>query len=224
MILFLIIMIIPSFLSKQIKLRTLILDSEIFIEINGTGNQRILSEEAEIPTYMELNGSSITPTKILYNLSEQYNTIKMKWNTSLSICNSMFKELRSITKINLTNFDSSQVTDMSNMFRACSSLKSIDFSNIDTKSVTDFGYMFYECGSLISLDLRNFDTSSAKAMNQMFFVCANLKTLDLSIFNTSLVTNMAQMFYGCFALISLELVNFNTSSVTTMNQMFYYCK
>ena len=101
---------IPSILSKHIELRKLILDNEIIVEIKGKGDQRILSEEATIPSYMELNNDSIEPTKVLYNLSIENNTIKMKWETPLVACNSMFKGANAITKINFSNFDSSQVT------------------------------------------------------------------------------------------------------------------
>nr|WP_255300775.1 BspA family leucine-rich repeat surface protein [Listeria monocytogenes] len=36
----------------------------------------------------------------------------------------------------------------------------MDVSNFDTNSVTNMSYMFYKCAGLEELDLSNFDTSS----------------------------------------------------------------
>jgi len=106
----------------------------------------------------------------------------------------MFYDLKNITKIDLSKFDSSQVTSMAYMFTGCNNLKSIDLSNFNTSSVTNMGYMFYACNKLISLDLSNFNTLSVINMIGMFTYCKNLILLDLSNFNTLSVTNMDSMF------------------------------
>ena len=41
---------------------------------------------------------------------------------------------------------------MSYMFFMCSSLKDLDLENFDTTKVTDMTHMFYECRSLKKLD------------------------------------------------------------------------
>ena len=86
---------------------------------------------------------------------------------------SMNKEGHSkrIQKIDLENYDTSQVTDMSMMFARCSSLKSLDLSGFDTSRVTDMSSMFYGCSSLNSLDLSGFDTSCVKNRSMMFYGC-----------------------------------------------------
>ena len=98
-----------------------------------------------------------------------------------------------------------------------------EISNIDTSNVTDMHYMFYNCSHLTSLDLSNFNTSNVTDMQSMFYNCSNLTSLDLSNFNISKVTNMNFMFNNCSNLTSLDLSNFNTSKVTNMNSMFYNC-
>ena len=42
------------------------------------------------------------------------------------------------------------------MFYKCCSLISLDLSNFNTKNVSNMGFMFYNCSSLISLNLSNF--------------------------------------------------------------------
>ena len=88
--------------------------------------------------------------------------------------------------------------DSSYMFGADSFHKSnildLDLSNFDTSKVTDMQYMFGGVNNLTTLDLSNFDTSNVTNMEGMFYNMYNLTTLDLSNFNTSKVTDMNSIF------------------------------
>ena len=131
----------------------------------------------------------------------------------------MFSGMSSLTTLDLSNFDTSQVTDMKYMFRDMSSLTTLNLSNFDTSRVTNMEVMFYGMSSLTSLDLSNFDTSQVKYMNYMFSYMSSLTTLDLSNFDTSQVAYMISMFSGT-SLTSLNLSNFDTSKVMNMSNMF----
>ncbi|MBO5179324.1 MAG: BspA family leucine-rich repeat surface protein, partial [Clostridia bacterium] len=98
-----------------------------------------------------------------------------------------------------------------------------DVSNFNTSKVTDMGLMFYYCSSLTSLDISNFNTSAVTNMSSMFSSCSGLTSLDVSNFNTSAVTNMYYMFSSCSSLTSLDVSKFDTSSVTSMSSMFQSC-
>ncbi|WP_276414706.1 MucBP domain-containing protein, partial [Lactococcus garvieae] len=76
----------------------------------------------------------------------------------------------------------------------CSALTTLDLSKFDTSNVTSMNYMFYGCSALTTLDLSKFDTSNVTSMNYMFNGCSALTTLDLSKFDTSKVTTMNYMF------------------------------
>ena len=134
-----------------------------------------------------------------------------------------FSANTTLMNLDLSNFDTSKVTDMVYMFYNCGALTSLKLSNFDTSSVTSMGGMFANCGALTSLKLSNFDTSKVTSMASMFYSCGALTSLDVSNFNTSNVISMASMFYGCGALTSLDVSNFNTSSVTNMSSMFGVC-
>lgn len=108
-------------------------------------------------------------------------------------------------------------------FSGSSSFNNIDVTNLDTSNVTNMKYMFYNCSSLKTLDLSNFNTSNVTDMDYMFHGCRLLTSLDLSSFDTSKVTTMSHMFGSCSALVSLDLSSFNTSNVTNMNRMFLNC-
>ena len=89
------------------------------------------------------------------------------------------------------------------MFTDCSSLKSLDVSNFDTSKVTDMSYMFQGCSSLQQLDISNFDTSKVTAMYYMFHTCSSLKSLDISWLDASSVSTTISMFYICKSLLSI---------------------
>ena len=126
-----------------------------------------------------------------------------------------------LTTLDLSNFDTSQVTDMSYMFYWMSRLTALDVSNFDTSKATNMNKMFSRTDKLITLDLSNFDTSQVTDMSYMFDDADNLTTLDLSNFDTSKVTNMDHMFSNTYNLTTLDLSNFNTSKVTNMGSMFF---
>ena len=129
-------------------------------------------------------------------------------------------KLKGILDIDLSNFDTSQVTNMSGMFSGMRNLTTLDLSNFDTSKVTDMSFMFGSMSNLTTLDLSNFNTSKATNMSEMFLGMANLTSLNLSSFDTSKVTSMRYMFLGISSLTVLNLSSFDTSQVTDMSDMF----
>ena len=139
-----------------------------------------------------------------------------------NIC-AMFRDCNNLIHINLSNFDTKNATNMNSLFNGCNNLTNIDLSNFDTKNVTNMAHMFYGCNNLNNINLSNFDTQNLTYMGSMFKNCNNLTNIDLSNFNTKNVTNMAHMFYGCNNLNNINLSNFDTQNVTNMNGMFSGC-
>ena len=98
------------------------------------------------------------------------------------------------------------------MFKGCKSLTSVDLSNFNTTGFTDFADMFAGCESLRDAKLGGVDTSDAKYMDGMFRGCKSLASLDVSGFDTRNAKSMSSMFEGCSSLASLDLSSFDTSS------------
>ena len=61
----------------------------------------------------------------------------------------------SLKELNISNFNTNNVTDMSGMFDGCSSLKELNLSNFDTNNVTDTSFMFHDCPYELKLKIRN---------------------------------------------------------------------
>ena len=174
--------------------------------INGNKKNKIYSDE-------KLVIKSGTKIEIYYDLP--LNTLESYFSINYD------SNADKIEQIDLLNFDSSSVTDMSSMFFGCSSLKLVELSNFDTSSSIKMNFMFFGCSSLQIIDLSNFKTSLVKNMNYMFYGCYSLKSLILPQLDTSSVINMNSMFSGCSSLKSLDLSSFKTSLVINMNYMFY---
>ena len=138
-----------------------------------------------------------------------------------------FYKMRNLTEIvGLEYLNTSKVTDMYAMFYSCERLDKIDVSHFDTSNVTDMSFMFYMYWgneNLTSLDVSHFDTSNVKNMRGMFAQCDGLTSLDLSHFDTSNVTIMKGMFEWCSGLTSLDVSHFDTSNVIESQSMLSGC-
>ena len=128
----------------------------------------------------------------------------------------LFSGFLQATELDISNIDTSHVTDMTGMFEDCSAT-TLDLSSFDTSNVTDMSSMF-QFSKATTIDLSSFYTPNLKYMSYMF-TYSQATTINLSSFNTSKVTNMYAMFYKVKASI-LDLSSFDTSNVTNMNSIF----
>jgi len=71
--------------------------------------------------------------------------IKYSFNNYLTKTNYMFSNCSSLTNINLSNFNTQNVTDMSSMFLFCRDLTNINLSNFNTQKVSHMDWMFSNC-------------------------------------------------------------------------------
>ena len=75
----------------------------------------------------------------------------------------MFGGCFSLTKINLSNFNTHNVTNMSGMFFECYSLTNINLFNFNTQNVTNMSYMFFGC---YELKKNNIITKEKRILNE----------------------------------------------------------
>ena len=171
-----------------------------------------------------LNTSNVTDMNHLFSSRENLINLDLSsFDTSkVKDMNSMFSVNRNLENINFSNkFDTSNVTNMGSMFNTCSSLTSLDLSNFNTSQVTDMSYMFVEFPN-IELNLSGFVTSNVINMMSMFEK-AKLNALDLSSFDTSNVTNMTWMFSDASNLQTIYVgPNWSTAGTDTY-LMFNNC-
>ena len=212
---------------SQLFIRKINLGNEITLTIKGNSVQKILGDDykSALPDQIYINGVYNTKKSKTVTITGSKNiqsNVTLKWNSLLTSCSCMFRELGNIIRIDFSKFNTSLVTSMFLMFFNCNSLISLDLSNFNTSLVIDMCSMFYGCKSLTSLNIDSFDTSQVSNMYTMFYQCHSLTSLKVNHFNTSKVLNMNYMFSECKLLTSLDISNFDTSAVVDMSCMFCF--
>lgn len=156
-----------------------------------------------------------------YNTDLDISLLRTSYCTDMS---SMFQNSNgsAFYNLDLSNFDTSKVTNMVNMFSGCT-IETPNLSSFDTSQVTHMSNMFSNNNFIVTLDLSNFDTSRVSNMNGMFNSCGKLSELNLSSFNTSLTRDVSNMFSGCKLLKEINIGNFDLSKVEYVYSIFYNC-
>ena len=182
------------------------------------------------------NDSDITvPGSAVVN-GTQYNIVEISaglWQDAESLTfdsgvvfpdnsSGLFRNMQDLQSIDLSNIDTSNITNMSYMFYG-SSLTDLDLRGVDTSNVTDMSYMFENCNSLTELDLSSLDLPNLKYMDNMFRYCRNLSSVDLSDFNAPKLESAGYLFYHCDHLTNVNLNGFDAPNLYFMRAMFSNC-
>ena len=174
-----------------------------------------------VPKEVYVNGIKYDSCLKFCELPNYKNNVTLVFDDYLTSCKNMFNGLKNIKEIDLSNFDTSDVTSFDSMFQECNNLEKINFGQIETKKVKNMNNLFKNCFSLTSIDLSHFDTSSLNTMEFIFSGCKSLESIDLTKFNTTNVKSMCDLISYCDKMISISLSNFDTSNVRDMQGMFY---
>jgi surface protein len=126
--------------------------------------------------------------------NEEFRTVINKW------CNPSIRNMVLEIYGDVSFWDTSNITDMSNLFQ-----------NLDT---------FYRFDKNLYFDIENWNVSNVKNMSRMFY---NFKyfNLNLSKWDVSNVSNMSYMFSKCKSLN--QPFKWNTKNVKNMEYMFLGC-
>ncbi|MCR4581653.1 MAG: DUF285 domain-containing protein, partial [Bacilli bacterium] len=199
-------------------------DNAVNIAAEGT-NTPIYAwfKDGTIYIYSSLDKIYLNPdSSYMFRAMTNLTSLDVSYFDSSNVTNMgrMFSVLNHLTKLDLSNFDTSNVIYMPALFNDDFKLESLSIGNFNTSKVKDFSYMFKNLNKLSSIDLSNFDTSNATNMKCMFYGLNNISKINLTNFNTAKVTDMSGMFYGMSTLTELDISNFDTSKVKNMNNMF----
>ena len=191
----------------------------------STNGQGCDGRELALLELLYLNNSNLLTESQMFQSCVNLTKVEGFTSNTMHQTNHMFNNCQSLTSLDVSNWDNSNVTSMFQMFSYCHSLTSLDVSNWNTSNVTDMSYMFFNCELLTSLDVSNFNTSNVTNMSHMFYYCNSLTSLDLSNWDNGNVTNMEYMFARCYELNSIiGIEDWDVSNVETMESMFFYTK
>jgi surface protein len=165
----------------------------------------------------------------------------------------MFQACTILPYLDVSDWDTSNVTDMYCLFCGSENLNGLDVSDWDVSNVTNMAYTFWHCYSLENLDVadwdvgnvttfedmfagkhnlgnmkvvpavENWDMSSATSIRDMFYGCAQIETLDLSKWVVTDVKDMRHTFADCFGLKSINFSGWNTPNLENLDGTFNDC-
>lgn len=97
----------------------------------------------------------------------------------------------------IVNPDIGSGTSLAYVFNKCYA-EEYDLSQIDTSRITNMSNMFNNCPYLQIVNLSSFNTSNVTTMNAMFYNCnhTNFKTLNLSNFDFSKINDIRYFIYS----------------------------
>ena len=162
--------------------------------------------------------------KILINKSSKLNKIKVESKDQLkSIIRERYNNNKSF--IDLTDIDVSELDDLSCIFIMLDNVEVVDISGWNTSNVTTMGYMFSQCSKLKKIiGIENLDVSKLENANNMFFCCKKLVELDLTKWNPVSLQYTRQMFYECSNLkIIKNIENWQLPNIKDVSYMFCDC-
>ena len=173
--------------------------------------------KGEIYGCESLNTSDVINMSFMFRWTAKADPNVSNWDTSkVTDMEGMF--LLASANPDVSKWNTSNVTNMKSMFDRAGNADP-DVSNWDTSKVTDMEDMF---SGVVNgnPDVSNWDTSSVTDMQSMFFRTEKANP-DVSKWNISNVTNMYEMFQEAKA-ANPEVSNWDTSKVENMSRMFYF--
>jgi surface protein len=176
-----------------------------FAVVNNSSRQKIID-------YARSTGSAVSAyfTKSGESAPVPFNNIVTTYMTDFSyiLSSSAFNKP-------ISDWDTSNVTNMSQMFQAASAFNQ-DISKWNVAKVTDMNFMFFDAD--FHQDISGWITSSVRNMAYMFSGALKFNS-DISGWNTLNVENMQNMFSGA-TLFNRNLSGWNVAKVTNMQGMF----
>ena len=139
--------------------------------------------------------SNVTNAYAMFEGCQNLDYVSSMYFGKLENGGNMFKD-SAVTSIYASSLITESTTNISGMFENTPSLTSLDTWDWDTTNVTDMSNLFKNTG-LESFDLHNIENFSTANVTNMSGMFENTKAeiLDLSTFDTSKVTNMDRMFW-----------------------------
>lgn len=119
--------------------------------------------------------------------------------------NETFRYCQYLNDIDVSGLVTSSCTSLHMTFWGCKSITTttLDVTDWDTSQVTDMSGLFSGCSQITTLDLRHFDISQVQTLNELVANCYNLSTIDISTWNLSGI-DIRDMFNNCQVCVTVR--------------------
>ena len=193
-----------------------------------TSMEHTFQQASQITTLEGLRNwdtSSLVNISYMFYLANGITTTEpiKNWDTSkVENCEGTFLQMSALTTINLSGWNTGNVTTMENMFGSSASINSLEgISNFDTSNVTTMKSMFYGVtGVTTTAPIKDWNVTKVQTLESTFGGMTNLATADLSGWVTTSLTNMDYTFNQSGVSV-IDISNFDTRNVTSFASCFW---
>lgn len=136
--------------------------------------------------------------------------------------NYMFYGCTNAEKIDISELNTENISDMSSTFQDCTNLKEIIFGenfNVNKVSSQSFNNFFSGCSSLENIDISNLTFPLVTKFTNVFYGCKNAKCIKMPKFSKK-ITEISYLFYACDNLKTIDWNGFDASGVTSISGLF----
>ena len=152
-----------------------------------------------------------------------------KWNISgITNLDYMFNSYVKLEELDLTGWNTSNVTSMNNTFFNCQKLSEIKgIENWDTSKLKSLSMTFYGCGNLSNLPIDNWNTSKLEKCNGIF-AGTKLTSAPVGNWDLSKLTDATNFYAGMANLVSTASIHprtdfLNNTGITSLYGLFQQC-
>ena len=151
-------------------------------------------------------------------------TIKMNEDSQ-----SMFWWLSGLTGLDLSNFDTSDVTNMNFMFSWCENVEYLNLDNWDLSNISNYNMWGFKSGTplLKKISMRGWkipEIFQDKMWRTWWWANNSLEEIDVTNWDLSGAKDLRWLFAGATSLKIIKwLDTWDTSNIINMSEMFYQC-
>ena len=174
------------------------------------------------------NLKDIVSEKLIINKNikiNTYNYFPRNKRDLVYIVNDKYNDLKNKNEVlDLNDIDTSKINDLSYLFEEIKPIK-VDMNNWDVSNVKDIHGLFWNNEITEEIHIENWDVSKVESVYGAFYYCTNVKKLDLDKWDLRSCKEFNLMFKGCENLDTHFTDNWKmpTHPITTGN-MFEGCK
>ena len=151
-------------------------------------------EKEKIEEYGEIMAPK-DDSKEKYKMEEEFKQCKIKVDEEV-IPFSYDYEFKKSGKYTIKYTFLNPLSQTSYLFASCKSMKKVDLSKFDTKNLTFLTSMFEECENLENVIFFKSKIEKVIEMDDMFSSCLKMKNISLSNANSEMTTSMNYFFHA----------------------------
>ena len=173
------------------------------------------------------NLKDIISEKLIINKNikiNKYNYFPKNRRELTEIVTNKYKDLKDKNEVlDLNDIDVSKIKDLSYLFELIYP-KKVDMNNWNVSNVTDIHGLFWNNQIIEEVHIEDWDVRNVETAYGAFYFCKNIKELNLDNWEFNKCTEFDLMFKGCKELDTHFTDNWKITQTITCDNMFKGCK